>query len=63
MLMLLEKIITSHQQSDKTYTERALRKQTEKMPPLSTLWETEVMSLCQHKQTMLFPATVCDTFV
>lgn len=33
------------------------------MPLLSSLWETEVMSFCQHKQTLLFLATVCDTFV
>lgn len=33
------------------------------MPFLSSSWETEVMSSCQHKQTLLFLATVCDTFV
>lgn len=33
------------------------------MPRLSSLWETEVVSLSQHKQTLLFLATVCDTFV
>lgn len=33
------------------------------MPRLSSLWETEIMSLYQHKQILFFPVTVCDTFV
>lgn len=34
-------------------------KQIEKMPLLSSLWETEVMSLYQHKQTLLCLWHIC----
>lgn len=47
----------------KTYTVYVLIQQSEKMPLLSSLWETEGLTLNWHKQILLYPVTVCETFV